>query len=249
MKDYKVQKGTTVAPEQYRITIMTDGPYLVYGKPVLKQQFLMPDDKGNCWYYKAGKSFPLPEEPTAVCRCGASKNKPYCDGSHVTADWDSRLTASHEPLLAGAELMEGPRINLTDNESFCAFARVCDAKGRVWNLVEVDSEEAKEIVIHEANHCPAGRLSAWNKETGEPYEPELKPALGLIEDPLIRCSAALWVTGGIPISKEDGTTYEVRNRVTLCRCGESSNKPYCDGTHASVKFRDGIGGDPEGEEF
>ena len=36
----------------------------------------------------------------------------------------------------------------------------------------------------------------------------------------------------------DGKAYEVRNRMTLCRCGESSNKPFCDGTHASMKFSD-----------
>ena len=34
----------------------------------------------------------------------------------------------------------------------------------------------------------------------------------------------------------DGTTYEVRNRVTLCRCGASQNKPFCDATHASIGF-------------
>jgi CDGSH-type Zn-finger protein len=36
----------------------------------------------------------------------------------------------------------------------------------------------------------------------------------------------------------DGAAYETRNRVTLCRCGQSSNKPFCDGTHASVGFKD-----------
>ena len=36
----------------------------------------------------------------------------------------------------------------------------------------------------------------------------------------------------------DGFEYEVRNRVTLCRCGQSQNKPFCDGTHAQTKFKD-----------
>lgn len=36
----------------------------------------------------------------------------------------------------------------------------------------------------------------------------------------------------------DGFRYEVRNRVILCRCGASRNKPFCDGTHAPVKFKD-----------
>jgi len=41
------------------------------------------------------------------------------------------------------------------------------------------------------------------------------------------------------VEASDGTTYEVRDRVTLCRCGHSSNKPFCDGTHKVVGFRDG----------
>jgi CDGSH-type Zn-finger protein len=36
----------------------------------------------------------------------------------------------------------------------------------------------------------------------------------------------------------DGFAYEVRNRVTLCRCGASRNKPFCDGSHASIGFSD-----------
>ena len=38
----------------------------------------------------------------------------------------------------------------------------------------------------------------------------------------------------------DGQWYESRDRVTLCRCGASQNKPFCDGTHADVAFKDGL---------
>jgi CDGSH-type Zn-finger protein len=47
------------------------------------------------------------------------------------------------------------------------------------------------------------------------------------------------VKGGVPVESADGTVYEVRNRVTLCRCGKSTNKPFCDGTHIDVNFKDG----------
>jgi CDGSH-type Zn-finger protein len=50
----------------------------------------------------------------------------------------------------------------------------------------------------------------------------------------------IWVRGGICIESADGTPYEVRNRVTLCRCGASANKPFCDGQHAAVGFEDGL---------
>lgn len=98
------------------------------------------------------------------------------------------------------------------------FARFCDAKGRVWNLAEEEGQEAAELTIREANHCPAGRLSAW-KDDKAPVEPHFDPGLGLLEDPLLRISSALWVRGGIPVQRPDGFTYEIRNRVTLCRCG------------------------------
>lgn len=246
----QVEPGTTVAPEKYRIVIADGGPYLVYGQPPMVQQFIMPNGEGEIWYFKEGAHYSTKDEPTALCRCGYSKNKPYCDGSHEHADWDPALTASIRPLLEDAEQIDGPEITLTDNEKYCAFARFCDAKGRVWNLAEEEGQEAAELTIREANHCPAGRLSAW-KDDKAPVEPHFDPGLGLLEDPLLRISSALWVRGGIPVQRPDGFTYEIRNRVTLCRCGHSSNKPFCDGTHASFKFRDGLPNrpDPNGEEY
>ena len=229
---------------------MEEGPYLVYGQPPLKQQFMLPNREGEIWHYKAGKEYATQDEPTALCRCGASKTKPYCDGSHVHTDWDPSLTASEEPLLDEAESFGGPEVALTDNREYCAFARFCDAKGQVWNLVEEEGERARDLTIREADRCPAGRLSAW-LDASHPHEPHFEPSLGLLEDPQRGCSGALWVRGGIPIQREDGFVYEIRNRVTLCRCGQSSNKPYCDGTHASMGFRDGLPGKPEpdGEEW
>lgn len=246
----KIQKGSKQADEKFRIKILNDGPYLVYGSPALVQQFFLPNEKGEMWWIQEGKSFSMEKEPASLCRCGESKNKPYCDGYHVHVDWDPQLTASEEGLLEGAELYEGPVVSLTDNQKYCAFARFCDAGLRVWNEVaESDQPEHRDMTIREANHCPGGRLSAWDNETGEPHEPEFEPALGLIEDPKTRSSAGLWVKGGIPISRQDGFTYEIRNRVSLCRCGHSSNKPFCDGTHASFNWNDGLGGKPDGPKW
>lgn len=95
--------------------------------------------------------------------------------------------------------------------------------------------------------CPSARLTAWDNRTGKPYEFIFEPSLGLIEDPAIGASGGLWVRGGIRIQREDGRTFEVRNRVVLCRCGHSRNKPYCDGAHAAVKWKDGLEGTPDGE--
>ena len=85
----------------------------------------------------------------------------------------------------------------------------------------------------EAGHCPAGRLVAWDRETGKPIEPKFEPSLGLIEDTDKKVSGPIYVRGGIPVVSADGKTYEIRNRVTLCRCGRSDNKPFCNGSHAA----------------
>ena len=110
---------------------------------------------------------------------------------------------------------------------------------QVWNLVgKTDHAQARKLVEHEAGHCPGGRLVAVDRKSGKALEPELPPSIGLIEDTARGISGPLWVRGGIPVAGADGTTYEVRNRVALCRCGASSNKPFCDGPHASIGFRD-----------
>ncbi len=55
--------------------------------------------------------------------------------------------------------------------------------------------------------------------------------LALIEDPGIGVSGPIWVRGGVRIESAEGKIYEIRNRVTLCRCGKSKNKPFCDSAH------------------
>jgi hypothetical protein len=140
-----------------------------------------------------------------------------------------------------AEVIDGPSLRLTDAESLCAFARFCDPAGRVWNLVaQSDEPRAKLLTEHEAGACPGGRLVAWEKSTGKAHEPKLHPQLGLIQDPAQGCSGGIAVWGGVEVVGADGKGYEVRKRQTLCRCGESSNKPFCDGTHASMKFHDDL---------
>ena len=245
MNEQQIEPGSSRADERFHIKIAPQGPYLVFGKPPLNQQFIVPNEQRISWDFREGESYPMDDEPVALCRCGASARKPYCDGSHVHADWDGTLTASGRPLLEGAEEFPGPELTLTDNETYCVFARFCDAAGRVWNLVgHSDDPTARELTVREANLCPGGRLSAWNNRTGEPYEPHYETSLGLIEDTLIHASGGLWVRGGIPVTRDDGFTYEIRNRVVLCRCGQASNKPFCDGTHASFHFDDGLKKEP-----
>ena len=139
--------------------------------------------------------------------------------------------ASREPYENQAEKIDGPALELTDVQELCAAARFCDRAGGVWNLTKQSGDsEAKRIAIEEAGNCPSGRLVVWDKE-GKAIEPKFEPSIGLVEDPQEGMNGPIWVRGGIPIESADGSTYEIRNRVALCRCGKSSNKPFCDGSH------------------
>lgn len=240
MLDY--EEGTPKIDKKYQIKIVANGPYLVYGKPPIRVEVVEPDASGIPWSYRTlEKNYTLEQEPTALCRCGHSKNPPYCDGEHMHHSWDERLTASRRPMLESAETTEGPTLILADNPEYCSFARFCDAKGRTWNQV-MDShiDRVRELAIRTANMCPAGRLKVWDSRTGKCLELPLEPSIGVLEDPLEGCGGPLWVKGGIPITDPEGFTYQVRNRVALCRCGNSRNKPLCDGTHAPAQYKDGI---------
>jgi hypothetical protein len=81
--------------------------------------------------------------------------------------------------------------------------------------------------------CPSGRL-AWVASADAPeHEPDYAPAIAVWRN------GPYFVRGGVPVVGADGEPYEVRNRQSLCRCGQSGNKPFCDGSHRVVGFRDG----------
>jgi CDGSH-type Zn-finger protein len=223
-----------------RVVVSKDGPYKVSGDVPLSMQIITPNKEGLSWDWKKAKTFETQEE-YSLCRCGQSKNKPFCDGSHAKVKFDGTERATRRPFVRQAEVFEGPTILLSDAEELCAFARFCDPGGKIWGLVEqTDDPQARELVIREANHCPAGRLVVHDKKTGKEIEDNLPPSIGVVEDPALGCSGPLWVRGGIRIESENGTPYEERNRVTLCRCGASANMPFCNGSHASIRFRDGL---------
>lgn len=220
-----------------RVTVTPNGPYVVAGHVKLAQQIIGTDAEGGSEKWIEGKAYPAQAE-YALCRCGHSRNKPFCDGTHATIGFDGSETASREPYLKQARVFDGPAMRLTDADRLCAFGRFCDPHGKVWNQVRhTDSPQTRTLFVRQVEHCPAGRLVAWDKATKAAREPNLPVSIGVVEDPAQQCGGPLWLRGGIAVIAADGFAYEVRNRVTLCRCGASKNKPFCDGTHAAIKFR------------
>lgn len=221
-----------------KIKIGKDGPYMVEGNIPLARQSIGVNE--------AGESVDWVETGTigtkakyALCRCGQSANKPFCDGSHADEGFDGTELASRRPYAEKAKVLDGPRFRLMDQEDLCAVARFCDTHKTVWEEVEnTDDPERAAIFLDQVKNCVSGRLVAIDTATGEPVHPLREPRISVTQDPAEACSGPLWVEGGIEIEGSDGVAYERRNRVALCRCGASGNKPFCDGTHIQIGFSD-----------
>jgi len=223
-----------------RVRILRNGPYVVSGGVPLHKVTIVPGTDGDPETWQEGEPLPTQETYT-LCRCGQSSNKPFCDGSHFEVGFDGTETASRATYLEQSVLLEGPGLDVTDARDLCAEARFCVACDTLWRSVErTDDPAVRDQVIRQACMCPSGRYTAWDKETGQPYEMEHAPSIGLIEDASLDVSGGLWVRGDTPIESADGFVYETRHRATLCRCGQSKNKPFCDGTHCEIGFADGL---------
>lgn len=121
--------------------------------------------RGNLEVGLPGEEAALQDTRVALCRCGHSRNKPFCDNLHRDMQFD-----------ASGDLGE--------------------SKVRV--VPGLDTE---------------GRLRVTPQENGP-----------------------LRVEGDLEIISGDGEVVYEGNRVTLCRCGGSQNKPFCDGSHRATGF-------------
>jgi CDGSH-type Zn-finger protein len=227
-------------PSERKIVVSRNGPFMVSGNVSLSIWNIVRSKDGISWEWKEGRKFDTGEE-YALCRCGSSNEKPFCDGTHAKVKFKGKETASRLLFDDQASTFVGPTLTLRDAEELCSMAGFCDAGGGIWRLTKKsDDPKAHDLVIREANYCPAGRLVVQDRKTGKEIEEALPPSIGVVEDPGLGISGPLWVRGGIRIESYDGKPYEVRNRVTLCRCGASTNKPLCDRAHIDIEFRDGL---------
>ena len=220
------------------IRVCKNGPYLVSGSIPLFRLIIKCDNQGIPAEWLMGKKLQTAEK-YSLCRCGQSQNKPFCDGTHLKVNFDGTETSNREPHANQAKETDGPELKLKDAEILCASARFCHRGGDIWQVIpRSDEAKAKKNAIENACDCPSGRLVVIDKKTGKTIEPSLEKSIGLIEDPGVGVDGPLWARGGIPVYSAEGKLYEVRNRVTLCRCGKSSNKPFCDSSHYPEEDRE-----------
>lgn len=222
-----------MAEEAPRITVTPNGPYHVRGGVRLVRKAPVVSEHGEPLTWQTGA--PVPAGDTfALCRCGRSANKPFCDGSHARTGFDGTETAPTAPSSERQRGLRGKGIHVRDDESLCVHAGFCGNRvTNVWKMVrDTGDTQVRAQLMAMVERCPSGRLTYALEPDGPAIEPDLPVEIGLIED------GPLWVVGGIPVTRADGQELEARNRVTLCRCGASKNKPLCDGSHAAVGFRD-----------
>jgi CDGSH-type Zn-finger protein len=223
--------AATSPPEGMCVVVTSNGPFFVSGGVPLIVAEICNDNEGYCRTWKQVTRYPVQDRYT-LCRCGQSKNKPFCDGTHAKVRFDGTETAGIEPYLRHPKVLRGPELELADYEGLCVHARFCMRAGGIWNLTRQSNiPEARDTAIEEACNCPSGRLVIRDLKNGETVEPVLEKSIVVIEYPAKREHGPLWVRGGIPVVSSEGKPYTVRNRLTLCRCGKSSNKPFCDGSH------------------
>lgn len=225
-----------MADNEIYIKVTKDGPYFVYGKPLINEKIIISDNDCIAFDYADGRVFEVKSEPVCLCRCGKTKTPPFCDGTHNNCNFDGTETASFEPFINNAVKYEGKNLVLYDNEKYCALARFCDAYGTIWNLILNGDKKSDELAIKEADLCPSGRLIIYDKE-GNILEKKLSAEISVLEDQCYRVSGPLWLQGNIRVESADGRSYEIRSKQTLCRCGNSKNKPFCDCSHKHKNFK------------
>jgi CDGSH-type Zn-finger protein len=227
----------TTVKAQVSVVISKDGPYVVSGDAPLTEEIIGANAEGESVKWQRSRAYDAPAK-YALCRCGQSAKAPFCDGTHAKVGFDGTETASRTPFAEQARIFDGPDLSLLDARHLCADARFCDPNGKVWTQVaSTDDPDVRAMFLSQVHNCPAGRLLAFDKVAGKTIESDSPLAIGLIEDPVEDCSGPIWLRGGVALTSADGHQYERRNNMTVCRCGSSKNKPFCDGTHASINFK------------
>jgi CDGSH-type Zn-finger protein len=204
---------------QPTITPTTNGPYRVEGLERLRNSR---DEELAV------------RETLYLCRCGGSQNKPFCDGTHAKIGFRGRRESRRQ--LSRRRAYAGREVTILDNRAICAHAGFCTSELRAvfksgrkpWITPD---EAGVEAIAATISKCPSGAL-AYEIDGVVFGDQERAPTITVSKD------GPYYVTGGVELLHPTGLHGPSREHFTLCRCGQSKNKPFCDGTHWYVGFRD-----------
>jgi CDGSH-type Zn-finger protein/ferredoxin len=170
----------------------------------------------------------------ALCRCGQSSNKPFCDGTHYKAGFTDGKEDGRLP--DEVKSYEGKDITIHDNRGVCSHAGHCtDNSPKVFRMKdqpwiapdEDDADRTKKTI----KMCPSGAL-AYDAGDEHYKDQNREPGINIEKDGPYR------VVGGPDFRDVEANKPESKEHYSLCRCGQSKNKPFCDGAHWHAKFKD-----------
>ena len=183
-----------------------------------------------------------PAPQAALCRCGASTIKPWCDGSHAQIGFDD--AKSDGRVADRLERYQGLAVAIADNRGTCAHSGFCtDRAPTVFRTKEepfvAPAGGRLDEILRAARECPSGALSA-KVGGGDPVrasDTEREPAVEVSKDGPYRVTGSIELLNrdGSPEARNDGASLE---HYSLCRCGKSQNKPFCSGMHWYADFHD-----------
>lgn len=143
---------------------------------------------------------------------------------------------------------EGAALDVFYDKSRCIHAGECgralrdvfDGRRTPWILPD---NAAPDDVVKVIERCPTGALTYARKDGGPA---ERFGARNLVQ---VVPNGPLHASGEIAIRRSDGGEVPPQARVSLCRCGQSKNKPYCDDSHVAAGFKDAgpVASDAKGE--
>jgi CDGSH-type Zn-finger protein len=224
--------------EKPKILPLPNGPYYLLNDMEPKVVENLQNSKGELLSTVRG---------VALCRCGASNNKPFCDGTHGTIGFSSenKTTAANEDNSSKVMIKDkrkdyvGKEITIHDNRRICSHAAECvnnlssvfKLNSRPW--INPDSARTEEI-IDTIRKCPSGALSYSIDGIEYRDQKERQPMVTVSKD------GPYLITGGIDLIGDNIQWAEgaSKEHYTLCRCGASNYKPFCDGMHRTVNFKD-----------
>jgi CDGSH-type Zn-finger protein/truncated hemoglobin YjbI len=212
-----------------RIDLEHDGPYLATNVEDLR-------DWLGCNH---------PARPQmALCRCGKSQSKPFCDGSHVEAGFDDSKSPDRVPDQRDTYV--GQQVTILDNRGICQHSGFCtDRLSTVFKaggepFVHPSGGRMDEI-IRAVRDCPSGALGyaidGVEARAEIDHHDCREPMIEVTKDGPYRITGAIELheASGDPVPRAEGASLE---HYALCRCGQSQNKPFCSGMHWYVDFHD-----------
>ena len=169
----------------------------------------------------------------SLCRCGESDYKPQCDGSHATVGFEGNREDSDKQAL---EYYRGKDITIVFDRYLCMGAGYCGELEAVFGTHDAPKYEPDaapvEDIIAIIRKCPSGALSyIIDNEHFRDYFDE--PRIVVEKDGPLNCQGEITMID----DQESDVLLPEADHYTLCRCGGSKTKPFCDNTHLKIGFK------------